>query len=191
MKLGFVPLCLSVTLALAPLAPAIAQSNDASDMSAEQLEQLFLKQKTRGLVIAPNTGKPDAMAETTTATTPTKTTYVELNKDEQVNVRISFDFDSAALREDQKPKLVTLCKVMKSADVNMFRIVGHTDSSGSASYNQKLSLLRAEEVKRYLVNDCGISGDRLQATGVGEDFLFNPDDPRGEENRRVEFQALS
>ena len=53
------------------------------------------------------------------------------------------------------------------------------------------SVLRAEEVKRHLVGDCGLSADRLEAVGVGKRYLSNPDDPRGEENRRVEFQALS
>jgi outer membrane protein OmpA-like peptidoglycan-associated protein len=41
------------------------------------------------------------------------------------------------------------------------------------------------------VSDCGIAPERLQAGGVGKRYLSNPDDPRGEENRRVEFQALS
>ncbi|MGB5556682.1 MAG: OmpA family protein [Paracoccaceae bacterium] len=170
--------------------PAAAQSE--SDLTAEQLEALFATQKTRGLVIAPST-------ETTTATTgatavepaTSAADYVELAKDEQVNVQVSFDFDSAALREDQKPKLATLCEVMKKVDVQVFRIVGHTDASGSASYNERLSLLRAEEVKRHMVTECGLPESKLQAVGVGEQFPFNAAEPRADENRRVEFQALS
>jgi outer membrane protein OmpA-like peptidoglycan-associated protein len=76
-------------------------------------------------------------------------------------------------------------------NVNVFRIVGHTDAVGSASYNDRLSQLRAEEVKRYMVGDCGIPADRLEAVGVGPRHPLNPDNPRGEENRRVEFQAMS
>jgi len=186
---------MSVMLAMAPFTSAIAQSGDSANMSAAEMEQLFLTQKTRGLVIAPNTGvtdpAADATATTTTTTTTAASTYVQLDKSEQVNIRVSFDFDSAALRADQKPKLATLCKVMKSADVNKFRIVGHTDSSGSASYNEKLSLLRAEEVKRYLVNDCGVDPAKLEAVGVGESFPFDAANPRADANRRVEFQALS
>jgi outer membrane protein OmpA-like peptidoglycan-associated protein len=79
---------------------------------------------------------------------------------------------------------------MKAVDVAVFQIIGHTDSSGSASYNQNLSLLRAEEVKRHLVSNCGIEATRLEAIGLGESAPFNPDDPRSDENRRVEFQAL-
>jgi OmpA-OmpF porin, OOP family len=132
--------------------PVHAQGSDASDLSAEELQSLFENQRTRGLVIAPGTGSGAAATAGTTTATPTaaRTDYVELDRDEQVNIRISFDFDSAALREDQKPKLTTLCQVMQNVDVQLFRIVGHTDAVGSAAYNQRLSLLRAQEVKRHL-----------------------------------------
>lgn len=170
---------------------AIAQTSDASEMSAQELENLFKKQKTRGLVLAPTNQEAAAATGTDTAPETKNTTYVELAPDEQVNIQISFDFDSASLRDDQKPKLSTLCKVMKSADIGGFRIVGHTDASGSASYNERLSLLRAQEVKRYLSSDCGIEAERLEAVGVGEEFPIDKADPRGDANRRVEFQALS
>lgn len=181
-------LLLSAGLILA--APAVAQSG--SELSAEELESLFATQKTRGLVIAPSAGTAAAASSgTAVETAAPETDYVPLAKNEQVNIQVSFDFDSAALREDQKPKLATLCEVMKKVDVQMFRIVGHTDASGSAAYNERLSLLRAEEVKRHLVNDCGLPESRLQAVGVGEQFPFNEAEPRADENRRVEFQALS
>ncbi|WP_375176004.1 OmpA family protein [Pseudooceanicola sp.] len=170
---------------------SLAQATDASEMSAEEMENLFKKQKTRGLVLAPTNQEATAAGQPDTAAESTNSTYVELAPEEQVSIQISFDFDSAALRDDQKPKLATLCQVMQTADVGVFRIIGHTDTSGSASYNERLSLLRAEEVKRYLAGDCGIDETRLEAVGVGEQFPIDKDDPRGDANRRVEFQALS
>lgn len=160
-------------------------------MSAEELEQMFKKQKTRGLVLVPTNQEGAAGAQTESAPQSAAATYVELNPEEQVNIQISFDFDSAALRDDQKTKLTTLCEVMQGSDLGNFRIIGHTDASGSASYNEKLSLLRAQEVKRYLTGDCGIAEERLDAVGVGEAFPLDKQDPRGDVNRRVEFQALS
>lgn len=176
-------------LFLAATSVGVAQTADGSELSAEQLEDLFAKQKTRGLVLAPST--QNTAPEASSAEPAAPTTYVELAQDEQVNIQISFDFDSAALREDQKPKLVTLCQVMKNSDVEVFRIVGHTDASGSASYNEQLSLLRAQEVKRHMVSDCGLAETRLEAVGVGEQFPFDKGDPNADVNRRVEFQALS
>jgi OmpA-OmpF porin, OOP family len=118
-------------------------------------------------------------------------TLVKMPADLGVNIRIEFAFDSAALDDAQKPKLQKLCNVMKAADINLFRIIGHTDASGSDDYNERLSRLRAEEVQRFFVNDCGIDAARLEAVGLGERFLLDGADPDSDQNRRVEFQALS
>ena len=171
-------------------APAIAQ--DGSTPSVEEMADNFKKQITRGLVIATPgadaTGTDDAAPEATGTVAQEVGSIVP--KDEQVNINVSFDFDSAALREDQKPKLASLCDALKAADVQKIRILGHTDASGSESYNERLSKLRAEEVKRYLISDCGYPAERMEAVGVGERFPFDPDDPLADVNRRVEFQAL-
>lgn len=167
--------------------PALAQTDDAGGMTEAEIAEAFKKQKTRGLSIVP-TVTPDA---TDPAAPAPQVVVAELPKDEQVNINISFDFDSSALREDQKPRLAALCNVMKATDVQLFRIVGHTDSSGSDSYNEKLSLLRAEEVKRHLETDCGIPATKMEALGVGARYPFDAADPRADANRRVEFQALS
>jgi OmpA-OmpF porin, OOP family len=140
-------------------------------------------------VIVPS-GQQDTTAETARVAPAAATEYSAVDREDQVNIQISFDFDSAALREDQKPKLATLCDVMKSVDVAVYQIVGHTDSSGTAAYNERLSLLRAQEVKRYLVNDCGLQENQLEAIGMGESAPYDTANPRAEINRRVEFQAL-
>lgn len=185
-KLFAVAVAATMILATAP--GAFAQSSD--EMTAEEISSKFKKQKTRGLVIVPAGGQA-AEEEDTAAVVPAATKeYTAVEKDDQVNVRISFDFDSAALRADQKPKLSALCQAMNSVDVAVFQIIGHTDSSGSAQYNERLSLLRAQEVKRFLVSDCGIAETRLKAIGMGESAPFNTANPRADENRRVEFQAL-
>lgn len=118
-------------------------------------------------------------------------TLADIPAELRVDVRIDFAFDSAALDDAQKPKLSKLCNVMKAADIQLFRIIGHTDASGTDAYNERLSRLRAEEVQRFFVNECGIDASRLEAVGLGERFLLDADDPRSDENRRVEFQALS
>jgi len=170
--------------------PLLAQSS--GEMTAEEITEAFKKQKTRGLVIVPSGGAAATSASTETAEVAAAApdTYSAVDSSEQVNVQISFDFDSATLRDDQKTKLSTLCQVMKSVDVSVFQIIGHTDSSGKASYNERLSLLRAQEVKRFMVNDCGIADTRLKALGMGESAPLNSSDTRADENRRVEFQAL-
>lgn len=156
-------------------------------MSQEQMQGALERQRTRGLAISPASqgGTPAA-----TESSATQVSLPTVPKEDQVNINIRFDFDSAALREDQKPKLRVLCNAVKGAEVQMLRILGHTDASGTASYNQRLSKLRAEEVKRFLVSDCGLAADQLEAVGVGERFPYDEENPRADVNRRVEFQAL-
>ena len=173
-------------------APAISQETPTT--AVQDMAERFKKQKTRGLTIAtPQAAKPETTTTANSAAAvvaaPEEVATI-IPKDEQVNVNVSFDFDSAALRADEKPKLIQLCNALKAADVQKIRILGHTDASGSASYNERLSKLRAEEVKRFLTSDCGYPADRMEALGVGERFPFDPSDPRGDVNRRVEFQAL-
>ncbi|WP_299729372.1 OmpA family protein [uncultured Tateyamaria sp.] len=179
---------LLATLAAATISFAVpAMAQDDSTPSVEEMAENFKKQKTRGLVLS----KPATESAAAQPATVPEDVATIIPKDEQVNISVSFDFDSAALREDEKPKLVALCNALKSADVQMVRILGHTDSSGSADYNKRLSKLRAEEVKRFLVSDCGYPDDRMEALGVGEEFPYDAENPRADVNRRVEFQALS
>lgn len=168
--------------------PVLAQSSN--DMTAEEIAEAFKKQKTRGLVIVPTGDSSTETTGNTAAVSAATEEYSEVASEDQVNIQISFDFDSAALRADQKPKLAALCQAMKSVDAAVFQIIGHTDSSGNADYNERLSLLRAQEVKRHLVSDCGVDETRLKALGLGESKPLNKSNPRADENRRVEFQAL-
>lgn len=194
---------LSHTLKAGSIAAILAFVGQAataqSDLTADEIKDAFNKQKTRGLVIVPSGQDSSSTSTAATTTTQTDTSqtqvtaaqeYTALDKADQINVSISFDFDSAALRADEKPKLAAMCEAMKGVDVAVFQIIGHTDASGSASYNENLSLLRAKEVKRHMVSTCGIPENRLEAIGMGESAPFDEADPRGDVNRRVEFQAL-
>ncbi|MBM7067426.1 OmpA family protein [Actibacterium sp. 188UL27-1] len=183
------PMALAVTLAT-----ATAQGNDAnpitdsSALSAEELQERFLKQSTRGITIIGEDGESQTGAIENVK--PVSNDYVELPINEQVFVSVSFDFNSDELRDDQKPKLTTLCQAMTNVAVEQFRVVGHTDASGGAEYNMELSMRRAEAVRGYLISSCGLDASRLLAIGKGEEIPVNQADPRAVENRRVEFQAV-
>ncbi|MDX8352695.1 OmpA family protein [Cognatiyoonia sp. IB215182] len=149
-----------------------------------------------GAELAPLQPTTDTTVAQTAPTAPVAPTtdsvmFGRLDPNLQVNLFVKFDFDSAAIADDQKPTLDRMCVVMRDSDINVFQIVGHTDTAGSDSYNERLSRLRAEEVARYLVGSCDIAADRLTTLGMGERFPINASDTRADENRRVEFQALS
>ncbi|WP_291730222.1 OmpA family protein [Leisingera sp. F5] len=179
---------LGAGLIFAPLAQA--QSN-GGELSVEEITEAFKKQKTRGLVIVPSsTAAAEDPAEETAIVAAAAEEYNPVDRQTQINVQISFDFDSAALRADQAPKLANMCASMKALDGTVFQIIGHTDSSGSAAYNERLSLLRAQEVRRHLISSCGVGEEMLKAIGMGETAPYNENNTRADENRRVEFQAL-
>ena len=101
---------------------------------------------------------------------------------------INFDFDRANVRGNVQSRLdrvIQLLKEMPEVDV---RIVGYTDNIGSAEYNLKLSLRRAESVRNYIVAR-GIDDARLSVDGRGKTApLVSNTTPEGRAvNRRVEF----
>ncbi len=101
---------------------------------------------------------------------------------------VSFDFDSAELKYGFKHTLDKLAATIGKYDKTVVHVVGHTDSVGSASYNQKLSLRRAEAVAQYLI-DRGVNPARVHVEGRGESSprASNDTEAGRQLNRRVEI----
>lgn len=69
-------------------------------------------------------------------------------------------------------------------------VTGHTDTSGSAELNMRLSQDRAEAVKRDLVKlGIDVKTIRTFAKGESEPLIETPDDTREPKNRRVEINV--
>jgi len=80
---------------------------------------------------------------------------------------ITFDVDKYALKDQFIPTLDSVVLVLNKYDKTLVTVEGHTDSTGSDAYNQKLSENRALSVSNYLLNK-GIKQQRLAAIGKGE-----------------------
>lgn len=110
----------------------------------------------------------------------------------RVILDIKFDFDSTKLTGKSISLLQTLGKALTSQELanSSFEIIGHTDGTGTEEYNKNLSLLRAQTVKNFLVEQYRIPGEQLLTDGKGEAELLYTAQPYNSDNRRVEVFNL-
>ena len=107
-----------------------------------------------------------------------------------MSLDLLFDFDKATISDQESiDNVQKLSNFMKKYPAYHANIVGHTDSMGSAKYNEKLSLRRAKVVKELIVSD-GLEPSRLSFEGRGEsEPLFENINPENRhKNRRTEVE---
>ena len=104
---------------------------------------------------------------------------------------VSFDVNSATIKPAFRPSLAKVAEVLKQYDTQV-TVVGHTDASGSDSYNQTLSEHRADAVRSELAR-LGVPSSRMSAIGRGEmePRADNASDSGRAQNRRVEILVQS
>ena len=103
---------------------------------------------------------------------------------------VLFDFNSAALRSASRESLREMGDVFEKYPDTTIRVEGHTDSVGSASYNERLSERRASTVANYL-ESLGVRSSRLDTVGYGESQprATNSTASGRQLNRRVEIHV--
>lgn len=101
---------------------------------------------------------------------------------------ILFDLDSDVIRPESRPVLDEVLGLLKDEPDWDLTIEGHTDSTGSETYNEILSQNRANAVAAYLALG-GIKAERLKAKGFGESHPVadNSTELGRAQNRRVEL----
>jgi outer membrane protein OmpA-like peptidoglycan-associated protein len=106
---------------------------------------------------------------------------------------VEFNTNSADLTPRAKKTLDALSQALDSAELKpcCFQIEGHTDSTGSTPYNDKLSEARAESVIRYL-SEHGIEDNRMMPKGYGPSrpIAANATSEGRARNRRVQVVNL-
>ena len=99
-----------------------------------------------------------------------------------------FSTDSTNLRPDLRADLRAVANNLNDYPNSEVIVVGHTDSTGDANYNQNLSERRAQAVS-YVLRDAGVSNSRLRTIGKGESqpVASNDSSSGRAQNRRVEI----
>lgn len=108
----------------------------------------------------------------------------------KMNVPGDFSFDTgrADIKPEMRPVLNSLVAGMMSNPAAQARIIGHTDSTGTDTINNPLSVNRAASTRNYLVSQ-GIAANRIHIDGRGEhEPIASNDTVEGRaRNRRVEI----
>ncbi|WP_420465403.1 OmpA family protein [Panacagrimonas sp.] len=101
---------------------------------------------------------------------------------------VSFDLGSATLRPDALSTYGKIANILATYDKTIVHVVGHTDTSGSAEFNQTLSVNRAASVGSYLAQS-GLNAARVREEGRGERELLvrTADNVKEARNRRVDI----
>lgn len=105
---------------------------------------------------------------------------------------ILFNSGRSTIKIESTGVLQDIVQILQEYPSAKFSIEGHTDSSGSAALNQKLSDSRANAVKKYLIEK-GIDPFRLSSRGFGEDrpITSNATSSGRAQNRRVEINLAN
>jgi outer membrane protein OmpA-like peptidoglycan-associated protein len=101
---------------------------------------------------------------------------------------VLFDFDKATLRPGARERLARVAGILLSTPGLDIEVEGHTDSIGTDTYNQRLSVARAGSVRDYLVSQ-GIPPGTVGTAGFGEaqPVASNETAAGRQQNRRVEL----
>jgi len=107
----------------------------------------------------------------------------------KATLHLNFATNSNKVDAEGTAKVDAFAAFMKESTAYKANIVGHTDSTASDTYNQKLSEKRAEMVKAMLIKD-GVAADRLTSEGMGEKMpvASNKTKEGRAENRRIEVE---
>lgn len=104
---------------------------------------------------------------------------------------INFDVDKATLKPDGKEAVNEIAKVLQQDQALKLSVEGHTDNTGNADHNKKLSEDRANAVVESLTGS-GIDKSRLKSVGYGAEkpLVANDTEEGKAKNRRVELVKM-
>ena len=112
---------------------------------------------------------------------------IVLTETHEFTLNVTFATGSAWLNKDSVAEIRDLATFLTDYPNTNVAVEGHSDSTGSAAVNKRLSQQRADSVKQSLIDDYGISAERVTSTGYGSEnpIADNSTAAGREQNRRV------
>jgi OOP family OmpA-OmpF porin len=87
---------------------------------------------------------------------------------QRIDLQVQFDFDRAEVKPEFLADIRRVADFLRANAGTVANLEGHTDSVGTAEYNQSLSERRVNAVRNILINEFGLEAGRVTATGYGE-----------------------
>jgi len=110
----------------------------------------------------------------------------------QLAVDIEFENNSVAMMPESYRTIGLIADALHSPVLRhyQFLIVGHTNATGKADHNLKLSMERANAIKTALATTFAVPASQLAAVGVGQELPLDATNPKAPANRRVQLINL-
>jgi len=107
---------------------------------------------------------------------------------ETITLKVEFDTDKADIKAKYNDDIARVAAYLKKYPDTTVAIEGHTDSTDGDKWNQKLSQMRADSVKNYLVAKFGVDASRISTKGYGasKPIADNKTKEGRQKNRRIE-----
>ncbi|MEL0629926.1 OmpA family protein [Psychromonas aquatilis] len=138
-------------------------TTDANELAAIAENNLYVEPVNQ----QQNIIKPTSLA-LTTGSQSSDVDKVKQVQDDRVLADIYFALSSSELAPQYKTQLVKVAQQIKASNADkQWQVVGHTDKSGSASYNLKLAKQRANKVLSFLLEQ-GVAEKQLSVLTLGE-----------------------
>jgi outer membrane protein OmpA-like peptidoglycan-associated protein len=174
------------------LAKRNAEAGEARVQEAQAKQQLTAAQGDRNAILLQSRAREADIVKGQLAATQQQLADLQAKKTDRGMVvtlgDVLFDSGQATLKPGASLVLDRLASFMSANPQTKVRIEGHTDSTGSAEFNQALSQRRADAVAAALENR-GLSAGRVMSVGRGEVFpvASNASAAGRQQNRRVEI----
>lgn len=173
---------------------ALNAENDNLKADLKNAQDKVNKLQTRVNGLESDLAKASAPSQADNAANKKLQAAIDQIKADQLNYyalpfSVLFGIDKYNVTSAEMRKVEAIAAVIKAAPAGTkFNVIGFCDVTGSDDYNMKLSVKRANEVKRLLVEKYGVNADQLVVDGKGKTIAFG--DASYAVNRRVSFYRV-
>lgn len=149
-----------------------------------------------GCAVSTSNEIPDVVSSDSafnTSESPAKAYLEQLAVSQNFTIAVQFEKNTANFSGSEYARLNELVKALQSNSQSAVIIEGHTSTDGNSDYNQKLGLLRANAVAKWLIQSAGLDSSRVVTVSYGDSMpkVAGSTEAAHEQNRRIEAKLVA